>query len=280
MSASPFIPHFLLAVLVLVPTNSPSPSPPPPPPTFSVRAFFYTAVMWAKENDASEADRRALGECVRLPHVPSIYLGTVIGGGAGMQLGIDGRDVSCAFAYAATQPKVKECMQRGKNVPASKRAAWQLSHRPAAGVREVVVEWRFPLERLRSLHEAAAAGTFGSEYMPLSDHKVLHGVEWSLSLRVRKAEGGATTSFVVQCNGSPGHQGGGVITASSVVMQAGPITQAHHPYSCQAGYGLGFRDCFQMGNRWDELAWRAKEGLVEADGKMLLRATISGVCMV
>ena len=177
------------------------------------------------------------------------------------------------------QPEVKERMQQMEELPASHRVAWLLPKRPASSVREVVVEWRVPLERLRSLDEGAAAGTFRGEGMPAADYKVLHGVEWGLSVGACKAGGGATTAFYVRPQGPPGHQGG-AITACSVKMQAGPITETLKPFSCQAGWGWGFADFFKMGKKWDEQAWCAKGGLVGADGKVVLRATISGVCSV
>jgi len=149
---------------------------------------YYTCCAWIEKHmyTAGAEQRSELLECVRMPHVSSLYLATTVSRTLSQLTdSISPSDVHCAAAYVAASETVKDDLRSFPDLPFTNHPTWLLPKRPPSAVQSVVIEWRVPLSELKQLHEAGlakAVGKFAEAFSPRS----FGGVAWSYHCRQRR----------------------------------------------------------------------------------------------
>jgi hypothetical protein len=244
---------------------------------FSENTVFLVCDMWLRRRGGGEAEQQLqLARLVRLPHVTSPYLLTVVGQSAWLASRMPWQ-VAAAWAHAPGPLRIS--MLRHNPILARAKA-WRLPPRPYSNVKELVIEWGLSLVELRRIHEAVQAGVRGAN-RTVSEPQYWGGFEWRLHLCALILGGGVSFEMVLVPQGVVVE--GAVATADVTMGRGGLVPHESGVGQCtfadvsgRKGYiykGV-FKGCMQKA--WSEGPWRAA-GLVGEDGHVRVRATITNV---
>lgn len=251
---------------------------------------YFVADAWLDmRGRGTEAERCTLADCVRVHHLPSSYIASVVA--ASQWLAWEGR-----MQAAATWAALPQSLKAGKleNSEDGPFAAFGAPPRPCHRSTAQELAWDVPLADLEILHTKATAKQGVDSVLSSDDGAVRHwgGYKWGLKLSAVHHAGRGVVEFGVSVVAAvpPSGEGCATLVAECVVRAEHTISSCSVEARGRAvfndvaagfdddttGWGC-WSDFFGLGpqSTWDEGAWH-KAGLVK-DGKVRLRLRIDQV---
>jgi len=232
---------------------------------------FYTCCAWIAKHQADARQRRALLECVRMPHISSLYLATVVVGGISQPTdSISSEDLRFVAPFTAAPDHVKELMLTDPDAPFVSHTAWRLPKRAASVVEGCVMEERVHLQDLQNLFDEASGEPSGESVAICTSFGVWKGMEWRVMAEGEKQDYGVLMGVYVTSVAPPGVPPGAIVSVASVDIKAAQHAYLHPAVLFRTGRSWGEEDAFKLGSRalWDKAAWKKLAG---AGGKVLVR---------
>jgi len=238
---------------------------------------YYTCCAWIDRHEADEEQRSELLECVRMPHISTLYLATVVSSSISQLTdSITPADLLHAAAYAAQPATVKESMLRW-NRTLIRHQTWQLPKRPASSAQSAEVEWLVPLSELKQLYEDALGKGMDEQAWAASPQvRAFGGLQWCIEMRAWSTDAGVEMGVFAQLMPLPGNLAEDGMLRAEFKLTIGPaVFTLDRLVEVRRGEGVATHP-FKLGPQpaWQEEAW---SGWADDDGRVPLRLEVSRV---